>query len=142
MTWEDAQPSIEIIDPRDPAGPQARAIIPYNLVLRLYKINPVAYENLTCAKDVLENPRRIFEGTREHQTGGWCFVGGPGEWHIRQDVIVPFPRNLVFAVYLNPSMVVYDWRAEKQDPDDPLSPLGFGERYRRRIWPHTSLPVT
>lgn len=139
-TWQDDQAHIEVIDPRAPNGPRAKAIIPRSIVLQVYKTNPVAYENLRCAKEVLEDPCRIFEGTREHQSGGWCFVGRPGTWHIRERVIVPFPCDRVFAVYLNPRMVVYAWRAEKTDPDDPLSPIGFAQRYRRLVWTRTFSP--
>lgn len=142
MAWHRAEPSVETIDPRAPDGPPAKALFPRALINKVHKTNPVAFENLRYAKEVLEAPHRIFEGTREHQRGGWCFVGRPTEWYLREGVIVPFPKDKVFAVYLNPRMLVYAWRAEPADPEDRSSPLGFKTRYRRQVWPSTSSPTT
>lgn len=136
LRWHDGEPSVETIDPECPHGPPVRAIIPRALINRHYP--SVSFENLRCVRHILEHPERIFAGTREHQSGGWCYVGRPAEWHIREGVVAPFPDHLVFAVYLNPQMLVYNWRAEEADPNDPLSPVGFEDRYGRLVWTRTS----
>ena len=126
------------LDPSNPDGPKVDAIFPGGYTLRLYKYSPVAYENLRAAKYVLENPKRVFFGLREFNEGGWCYTGRPPEWHIREKIVVPFPRDKVFAVYLNPRMQVYECRAEYAADDDPLSPVNWETRYEWPIWKSTS----
>lgn len=122
------------IDPNNVAGAKINAIFPGRYTSRLYKFSPVDYENLRAAKHVLENPARIFFGVREFNEGGWCYTGRPAEWHIREAVVAPFPKDKVFAVYLNPKMRVYECRAEYAAPDDPLCPIDWQRRYRGLIW--------
>jgi hypothetical protein len=97
----------------------------------------VQYENLRAVKYVLDNPDRIFWGIREYNEGGWCYVGRPEEWHIKQTVIVPFPKSRVFAVYINPLKRVFEFGAEPADAEDSLSPAGWKDRYRGLIWKST-----
>ncbi len=66
--------------------------------------------------------------------GGWCYTGRPAECYIREAVIVPFPKDRVFAVYLNPNLQVYECRAEYSAGDDPLCPVDWQERYRGLTW--------
>ncbi len=122
------------IDPANPAGPKVDAIFPGDLTLRYFKYSPVRYLNLIAAKYVLENTQRIFFGVREFNEGGWCYTGSPAEWYIREQVIAPFPGEMVFAVYLNPNMRVYECRAERAAEDDRLSPVDWRNRYRGLTW--------
>jgi hypothetical protein len=126
------------IDPNDPTGPKIDAIFPGVYTLRLYKYSPVDYENLRAAKHVLENPKRIFFGVRVFNQGGWCYTGRPPEWYIKERAVVPFPKDRVFAVYLNPNMQVYECRAEYTDAVDPLCPVNWQDRYRGLTWKSTS----
>jgi len=48
------------IDPRNPEQGQAEVVIPYGLILNYYKFTPVRYLNLAAAKEVLEDPQRLF----------------------------------------------------------------------------------
>jgi hypothetical protein len=125
------------INPNDPAGPPIEALFPYAYALRLYKTSPVDFENLRAAKHVLENPKRIFFGVRMFNQGGWCFTGCPVSWWIKERVEVPFPKDKVFAVYLNPNMRVYECRAEYADAVDPLCPVDWQKRYRGLTWKST-----
>ena len=95
------------------------------------------YENLCAVKDVFDHTNRIFWGTREHTDGGWCYVGRPESWTIKPGCIVPFPSDKVFAVYVNERRILFEYGAEPADPDDPLSPIDWKERYRGKIWPST-----
>jgi hypothetical protein len=126
------------IDPNDPNGPRIEVIFPGSLTLRYYKYAPVRYWNLIAAKHVLELPERIFWGVREYNEGGWCYVGKPAEWYVRENVKAPFPGNKVFAVYINPLMRVYECRAEYAAEDDRLCPVDWENRYRGLIWKSTS----
>ena len=126
------------IDPANPNGPKVDVTFPGDLTLRLYKYSSVRYENLRAAKYVLENTERIFFGVREFSKGGWCYTGRPVEWYIRENIVAPFPEHMVFAVYLNPNMRVYECRAEHAADDDPLSPVDWQKRYRGRAWKSTS----
>jgi hypothetical protein len=125
-------------DPKDPGEGFADAISPADLTLRWYKYLPVRYENLRAAKYVLENVWRIFRGVRQFNRGGWCYTGRPKTWYIRPDSCVPFPEHLVYAVYLNPNLRVYEARAEDRAPDDPMCPVDWKNRYEALIWKRTS----
>ena len=129
---------IEIINPADPKGDKVRGTIPHRLILNYYKYYPVRYENFRAAKHVLNQPLRIFSGVRQFNEGGWCFTGKPKSWYIKEQIEVPFPENLVFAVYLNPRFVVFECRAEKAADDDPNCPNDWQNRYKGLIWKHTS----
>jgi hypothetical protein len=128
----------ETVDPSNPTGPKAVAVFPGVYTARLYKYSPVDYENLRAALHVLANPKRIFFGVRVFNEGGWCYTGRPGEWFIKERVIAPFPKDKVFAVYLNPNMYVYECRAERSSVDDPFCPVDWQERYRGLTWTSTS----
>ncbi len=123
-----------IVNPNDPKGPQIQAILPYSLILEYYKFYPVRYENLRAAKFVLEHPDRIFAGVRRYTEGGWCFTGRPTSWYIRETVEVPFPDNLVFAVYLNSRFEIYECRAENSETNDRNCPKDWQNRYAGLIW--------
>lgn len=90
--------------------------------------------NLITVTIVFDNPNRIFYGLREERDGGWCYIGKPQEWWIKEGVVVPFPDNLVFAVNLDDNLFVYGFRAEYAAADDPLSPKNWDERYTRLAW--------
>lgn len=130
--------STEVVNPDDLAGPKIQAIIPYRLILNYYKFSPVRYENLRAAKYVLENPLRIFSGVRRFNEGGWCFTSRPQTWYIREGVAASFPKNLIYAVYLNPRFYVYECRAEESAADDDSCPIDWQNRYKALIWKRTS----
>jgi len=122
------------INPEDTGGPKVDAVFPGYLTSKSFNVTPVNYWNLIAAKYVLENVKRIFTGVREYNEGGWCYTGRPEEWYIREQVIVPFPEQPVFAVYLNPKMRVYEWRAEYAAEDDHFCPVQWQNRYRGLVW--------
>ena len=126
------------IDPKNPTGAKIDVIFPGAYTLRLYKDSPVDYENLRAAKYVLENPKRVFFGVRVFNQGGWCYTGRPAEWCIKERVIVPFPKDKVFAVYVSLRMYVYECRSEYIDPNDALCPVDWQKRYRGLTWKSTS----
>ncbi len=129
---------INIINPLDPAGEPTRARIPHRVYLQYFKFYPVRYENLRATKHVLENPLRIFSGVRAFNEGGWCFTGRPISWYIRPDVVVPFPAELVFCVYLNARLSMYEARADKGATDDPDCPAAWQNRYQELVWKRIS----
>jgi hypothetical protein len=128
----------ETLNPDDPTGPKIKAVIPHYIYSRAYKYDPVHYENLRAVKEVLEDPKRIFWGIREHNEGGWCYVGKPSKLYVKQDSVIDFPRDKVFAVYMNPGLIVFDWCLEYADSEDKMSPAGWQERYRSLKWKSTS----
>ena len=125
------------INPSDPDGPKIDAIFPGDLTTRYYKYSPVRYQNLKAAKFVLEHTDRIFFGVREFNEGGWCYTARPAQWHIRENTTAPFPNDMVYAVYLNPNMRVYECRAERAAQDDPKCPVDWQNRYRGLTWKST-----
>jgi len=125
----------QAIDPNNPDGPRINIIFPAGYTLRLYKHSPVDFENLRAAKYVLDNTARIFFGVRQFNEGGWCYTGRPQTWYIREAIEAPFPKDRVFAVYVNPRMQVFECRAEVAATDDPLCPKDWRTRYRGLTWP-------
>ena len=123
------------IDPRNPDGPRVDVIFPASYTLRIYKHSPVDFENLRAAKHVLDDTDRIFFGVREYNEGGWCYTGRPQSWYIKEGIETPFPKSLVFAVYVNPLLHVYECRAEFVADDDPLCPANWRTRYGGLTWP-------
>lgn len=121
-------------DPRNPESGWIEAIIPRDLAERAYKVNLVQYYNLVTAKFVLENVERIFRGVREYNDGGWCYTARPASWYIKEAVTAPFQDHLIYAVYLNPNLRVYEWRAEFADKDDPACPRDWRDRYGGLVW--------
>lgn len=106
----------------------------------LQKYRPNEFLKLFTVREVLNNPNRIFSGlnrlysdTSDHL----CFVGKPHSWrrHIgKSEVVVPFPSNLVFLVFLNERKSISEFRAEEADREDPLSPENWENRYGELLW--------
>lgn len=129
---------IRTLDPRNPKADTIEVVIPGDLIERFYKEQVVRYENFRAVKTVLESPLRIFSGVRLLNQGGWCYVGRPEEWYIKENVTAPFPRNRLFAVYVNPNFRVYEFRAEETDVLDPDCPRNWEQRYGGLVWKRTS----
>lgn len=129
---------IETISPNNPTGPKINVFLPRSICDRAYKYDSVKYENLRAVEEVLSNPQRIFWGTREHSEGGWCYTGKPKKFYIRENEVIDFPNNMVFAVYITDRYEVFDWILEHVDEEDNLSPKDYKERYRGLKWKSTS----
>jgi hypothetical protein len=126
------------INPRNPSGPRIAAVLPSELIERYHKYRSVDFENFRAAKRVLENPRRIFSVLREFgDEERWCYTGRPERWSVAEKVTAPFPEHLVFAVYLNARIQIYQSRAERAAEDDPMSPVNWQIRYGGLVWKST-----
>lgn len=129
----------QIVGPSGPDGERQNARIPDDLVLYHYKHNPAKYENFRGVEYVLNNPNRIFSGIlREFTQDGYCYVGKPANWWVSEKRSVAFRDDFVFVVYLTDTFWVQNFRAEFADSEDPLSPEGWRDRYRRLNWKRTS----
>ena len=126
------------LDPRNPSGPKIEVVVPHYIYARAYKYNSVKYENIRAVKEVLESPKRIFWGIRVFSEGGWCYVGKPTTLFIKENEVVDFPEDKVFAVYINDRFEVFDWILEYVDDKDKLNPKDWEKRYRSLIWKSTS----
>lgn len=126
------------VNPKDPYGPKIPAIVPLGLIKRYHKYRSVDFENLRAAKHVLENPQRIFSVLREFgDEERWCYTGRPERWYAAENVTAPFPDNLVFAVYLDSRIRIYQSRAERVAEDDRMSPVSWQSRYGGLVWKST-----
>jgi hypothetical protein len=54
---------------------------------------------------------------------------------VSESLSVPLPAGSVFVVFGNADGVVYKYRVEAEDPDDPGSPRNAVERFGARVWP-------
>ena len=128
----------DVRDPRNPENATVKSKLPGPLYQKHYKSNFVKYMNLKAAKEVIEDTKLIFAGVREFQEGGWCYVGKPSMHYIRDTITVPIPPGHVFTVYMNPVMMIYEWRLEITEGAGSLLPLGHKARYERLAWQSTS----
>lgn len=128
----------DAIDPNNPSGAKIKIVIPHPVYLRYYKYSSVRYANLRCVKWVLENTERIFTGLRLFNRGGWCYTGKPEKWCVREGVEAPFPDNKVFSVYVEPNFHFFESRSDPADANDPMSPVGWQDRFEGLIWKNTS----
>lgn len=131
------------VQTKDPTHPDCRqakidALIPRELVQCYWKTHPVKVYNLDPAREVLQDPERIYCGVREYNEGGWCYVGKPPRIAKREKVWVPLPPGFLFAVYMNPQYHVYEWRLEKAAEDDPPAPVDWRNRYGGVAWQRSS----
>lgn len=104
---------------------------------------PNDYINLATVHEVLNNPNRIFAGLNRPESDSskmLCVVGKPKNWYVGKDgdITAPFPRNLVYLVFLNERNSIFEFRAEHADTEDPLSPEGWRDRFVERIWKRPS----
>jgi len=85
---------------------------------------------------VLKAPMAIFEGLeREGFEKGLCFTGKTDRYRLRQAVETPFPRGKVFAIYMDKSRFIFEWRLEREDPEHDGHPVRWTQRFTRRLWP-------
>lgn len=127
----------DVLDPGNPLGPKIQARLSGELYLHHYKCNYVKYLNLIAARHVLSNTLAIFEGVRDFQEGGWCYLGRPTSYYLRENVEAPLEHSRVFAVYINPAMGVYEWRLEVADANGSSLPEKHENRFKRLVWKAT-----
>lgn len=85
--------------------------------------------NLYTAQEVLLNPTKIYVGLkRPFDQDGWCYIGKPAQWSFKE-CDVPFPKDRVYAVYLNSRRTLFDHYHEEADPRDHLSMEGWENRF-------------
>ena len=97
---------------------------------------PDDFMNLITAYEVLQNPNRIFADLRRphsNSSNKLCIVGKPHVWYVGETP-VSFPKDLVYLVFLNERKSLYEFRAEKSDIEDTLSPERWKIRFGKLIW--------
>jgi hypothetical protein len=88
---------------------------------------------------VLQCRGPVFEGFRKEEDEdkrgvGWrCYCGIPDRSYSQDGERCPPRRKQVYLVFVNEDRVVYNWRWELADPDDPLLPQGVENRFARRL---------
>ena len=109
---------------------------------RLLKHLPTDFRNLETVCEVLRNPNRIFRDLNRplsDSSNRVCVAGKPQLWYVgKRGSSVPFPRTLVYVVFLSERNSVFEFRSEKADRKDPLSPIGWETRFGRVIWKRNS----
>lgn len=111
---------------------------PNSLVEHVQRYGPEhKFHELKLVKEVLELPTVIFEGLREEQEDGLCFVGVPSGSYTNQGRKRPPLRGKTFLVFLTSDSKVFQWRWEEADPDREGYPVKWRERFARQKWPKT-----
>lgn len=94
-----------------------------------------ARELAYCVTETLESPKRIYQGIREEDEREWlCYCGKPEyRYHgVSGDQRVADAYE-VFLVFVNADRVAYNWRWEKCDEEDALSPMDSESRFEKRV---------
>lgn len=88
---------------------------------------------------ILQHPAAVFEGLRRDEdedregTGWRCYCGIPAHGYGTDGAERrPYPGQ-VYLVFVNDEGIVYNWRWEKADPHDPLLPVDYQTRFKRRL---------
>ena len=128
--------TIEALNPEDPCGPRGCIFFPKSLELRLYKFRRADFENLKNVAVVTRQTKAVFKGVREEieRNWGWCYVGKPLFYYREDGTKVREGKNMVYTVYVNPRLEIYECGWEPSDPEDAFCPEDFHNRYGSRIW--------
>lgn len=110
----------------------------YGPAARVYEIRGDRNDPTTGSpvQQVLAKPVAVFEGIRDHQTGGTCYTGLPTCAYTNGGAKIPPVPGKVYCVYVNPRGHYFESRWEDADPDDAGLPIGYQGRYKQRIWPN------
>jgi hypothetical protein len=132
--WE-----LEALDPADPAGTTLRKVfVDQGTVEFITKNNLYArFNRLLCAKDVLLNPSRVFQGwNRNEFDDGLCYVGRPSD-HPKDGITLPPRPGQCFFAFVLPSGKMEEWRWEDFSLDNEADfEREFGANWRC-LWPPT-----
>ena len=96
--------------------------------------------NSETAINVVAHPDAIYRGIREDKARwGFCYVGRPGRWYNRKEVLEPFPPDLAYCVFINNRYVVFEWRAEKLAGEiDRMALRHEDVRFEEVLWTRTT----
>ncbi len=93
-----------------------------------------------CLPSVLQKPTAVFRGLlrekdQERSGRGWlCYCGRPEYAYDRDGGRVPPREGFVFLAFMTDDFVVYNWRWEKANPEDPNLPLEMDPvRFEERV---------
>jgi len=82
----------------------------------------------------VQHPTAIFEGLRDEDDEGLCYVSRPPHRYVgKAGHEVPPPPDRVFIVFVSPDRVIYNWRWEPCDTEDSDLPVGHAGRFDRRL---------
>jgi hypothetical protein len=91
------------------------------------------YFELKCVAEVMEKPRRIYQGLkRDGKKDALCYVGRPRRHG--EDWEAPAPADMVFVVFITATHVIFEWRWEKADNVNESLPDNHAIRFEREIW--------
>ncbi|MCX5674736.1 MAG: hypothetical protein NTX87_06985 [Planctomycetota bacterium] len=129
---------VDALNPHEQTGATWSVLLPIGLVRHWLKESEVDYQNLKhLVPEILRKPVAVFGGVRVYEQGGYCYLGKPADWYIRPNCLVPFPKERIFAVYVNPMCRLYEIQAEKVEPPSLYRPKGWKDRYEALLWSTT-----
>lgn len=126
--------SIAAVDPRD--GQPWDLLIAHRTIDDIgAKQEPDRVKTLAyLVPHAVQHPTAIFEGLRDEDDNGLCYVSRPPHRYVgRAGHQVPPAPDRVFLVFVSPDRVIYNWRWEPCDPGDMDLPAGHSERFDRRL---------
>jgi len=107
--------------------------------------------DLYCVREIVRNPQVAFQGVRavDDRFGervqsvelpdaeGLCLAGVPGSRVAPAGGTERPPPGFTFTVFTDRRLTVWGWYWIESDRSNPACPIGWEQRFDRRIWPKT-----
>lgn len=112
---------------------------PGNKLYDLYCVEQIAkapaagFEGLRTVDQKFGDPRQFIELPDPE---GICLVGIPSKRSLEVGIVPP-PAGYTFAVFADRRRTIFDWAWIRSDPEEANLPIGWRDRFNRRIWPKT-----
>jgi hypothetical protein len=113
-----------------------------HLYVRQAKIQATAKRGMGPARELayvvpwaVQNPSAIFRGVREEGESQWlCFVARPQDAYDYKTGERRAPwLGQVFLVFVDDDRIIYNWRWDKADLNQPDLPLDYVDRFEERL---------
>ena len=112
----------------------------FKIRLSLVEFNKVhgpehRFYQLDLACKLTKKPTHIFRDLkRAGENLSLCYSGIPRCNYDNAGIPGPFPKGMVFVVFVTKDRFIVDWRVEEADKEDPTKPVNHRRRFGNLIY--------
>ena len=130
------QPGTIPISALDPSGSgETTYFLPRARTDHIYKYGPAyVHYDIALLPRALKQPVAIFEGLRDDQREGLCYVARPDRRYLNSGRTAAARQDMVFLVTIANNGTIFQWRWEKADPQNRKFPINWEERFGSKRW--------